>query len=177
MAPVQLSGSQRTSLWLLTDPATERLLTLAIVRMAERLGSTPFRPHMTLVGAVPAGFDASRLHDVAAVFPLSPLPFVDTAYLDDVHRACILRIDPHAARPAFDLLAGLFPVIPHEHFRDEPHVSLAYTVRPHGERRHARERERALPAAFAPAALACVRTSDPVEQWTPEIEIPLGSPS
>lgn len=165
-----MSGEPRgrgLSLWLMPEGATRDRLAGLIERLAVRLGTTPFAPHVTLLPGV-AGVEADVLDRArvlaAQLEPLTVKPFGIDAH--EAHFRCLFFrvIDSRALRDAHARAARSFGRQAEPSF--DPHLSLVYgTLAPALKSELARELSTENPAPFEVSGLHVWRTEGVAGEW------------
>jgi hypothetical protein len=164
------------SLWLMPEGRVRETLAARIVRLASRLGTIPFPPHVTLLSGL-AGAERDIVGHAAAVArEMEPIR-VELGDVEgrDAHFRCLYHLAGPlpALRDAHALAARHFGREADPSF--EPHLSLVYgTLAPAEKARLAREwaREHARPGAgvarveFEVRDLHVWRTSGRAEAWS-----------
>lgn len=158
------------SLWLLPDGEAHDLLSARISSLASLHGSSPFPPHLTLLGGA-TGEEAEVLAAATRVARQTPpltIRLVAAAVREEFFRRLVLEAEPSpqlsAARAraaaALGATAGGF----------EPHLSVLYgwaSVAP-------ADAGLELPLVFACRQLAVWQTHGRVGDWRPLGRLPLG---
>jgi len=167
------------SLWLMPDgPARDHLRGL-IERLADRLGTAPFAPHVTLLPGLsgPESEVLDRARVVAS--ELRPLPLAFSgAHGTDAHFRCLFFrvVFTSALWDAYALAARHFGREPAETL--DPHLSLVYGSLASGPRADlARELSPQLPGPLTASHLHVWRTEGPVRDWRELSALALGSTS
>jgi 2'-5' RNA ligase len=165
------------SLWLMPDGEARDRLAGTIGRLASRLGTTPFAPHVTLLPGLPG--PEEEVVEAARVLAAELEPFsieLEGISGHDAHFRCLFFqvADAPALREAHRRAARSFGREPDPAF--EPHLSLVYgTLVPEAKAR-LRADLAAEPAAFPVGRLHVWRTEGVVGEWC-ELDAPaLGPP-
>jgi len=165
------------SLWLMPDEPARDHLGALIGSLADRLGTAPFAPHVTLLPGLsgPEGEVLDRAHVVAAELRPLPLAFSGTHGTDAYFRCLFFRVvSTSALWDAYALAARHFGREPEETF--DPHLSLAYGSLASGTRADlARELSPQLPGPLTTSHLHVWRTDGPVRDWRELAALALGS--
>jgi 2'-5' RNA ligase len=165
------------SLWLVPAGADRQRLDSLIARLAARLGTSPFEPHLTLLPAIdgsPASVAATARALAARLRPVAVR--LESVEGRDEHFRCLVALaaPDEPLREAHAAAARAFGRQPDPSFL--PHVSLVYG-------RLAPETKRALASEVAPAAALAFRaarlhvwlTEGPVEDWREVAALPMGN--
>lgn len=155
------------SLWLMPEGAARDRLAAVIARLAARLTTRPFAPHVTLL----AGLEGpeERLLAAAASVAASVRPFrvrlVAVEGRDEPFRCLFARaVADESLRAAHAAAARAFDREPDPAFL--PHLSLVYgTLARETKRALATELASAVAVSFEAARLRAWRTEGPVRDW------------
>jgi 2'-5' RNA ligase len=156
------------SLWLMPGDAARQRLGALIERLAARLGSRPFPPHLTLLAGVegwsPGAVVATSRALAARLRPVTVR--LESVEGREEHFRCVIALaaadDP--LRSAHATAARAFGRQPDPEFL--PHVSLVYgSLAPGTKRRLIEEVAPAARLAFPAARLHVWRTEGPVDDW------------
>lgn len=155
------------SLWLVPDGAARDRLAALIAGLAERLGTTPFAPHVTLL---------SRLHGekadlveatrrLAGGLPPLAVRFGPVEGREERYRCLFARaVETEALVVAHARAAAAFGLAPDPSFF--PHLSLVYgTLSAEARRAIGEEIAFDLGAGFEARSLALWETSGPESDW------------
>lgn len=166
------------SLWLMPEGAVREGLAALIDRLATRLGTAAFVPHVTLLPGL-SGLEEEEVLDRARVIAaeLRPLPLAFSGVDgSDTHFRCLfLRVVASAALwEAHALASRHFAREPDETF--DPHLSLVYGALDAGRKaRLRRELHLDDPLPFEGRHLHVWRTEGPVGDWRELAVVELGS--
>jgi hypothetical protein len=149
------------SLWLVPDGDADHLLSGRIRSLASLHGSTPFPPHLTLLGGLTEGeaeilATATRL---ARQTPPLTVRLVAATVRDEYFRRLVLEAEPSPPLTAARERAAMALATPACGF--EPHLSLLYGRAPVA----AEDADIELPLVFTCRQLAAWRTLGPVAEW------------
>lgn len=163
------------SLWLMPEGAVRDGLAALVVRLAARLGTEPFAPHLTLLPGV-SGPERDVLRAAAALasrLPPLSLRLVAVAGLPEHFRCLFARAEATAPLLAAHAAAArAFGREPDPAFL--PHVSLVYgTLPPATKRGLAGELAGEATVPFAAGRLHVWRTGGPVADWREAGAFPL----
>jgi 2'-5' RNA ligase len=156
------------SLWLVPEGAVRQTLAEQIQRLADRLGTPRFAPHVTLLPGIPDPetkvVDAAR----ALAAELGPLSLESSGVVDgaETHFRCLfLRLRAsEALREAHARAARRLGRDPDPSF--DPHLSLVYgTLDARVRAQLSRELAPRIPASFEACRLQVWRTEGPVGEW------------
>jgi 2'-5' RNA ligase len=155
------------SLWLMPKGATRERLAAQIERLAERLGTARFAPHVTLLAGIPG--PESNVVDTARALAgeLGPLSLEPSGVdATETHFRCLFfRVQASGAlRAAQAHAARRFGREPDPSF--DPHLSLVYGTLDAGVKAElSRELVRQMPAAFEARRLHVWRTEGTAGEW------------
>jgi len=156
------------SLWLVPEGPARELLSGCIHRLAERLGTVPFAPHVTLLAGIEAGEEVALAEAEALARTLAPLPvrLAGVEGRDARFRCLYVRAEhPAALAAAHAVAARWFSRDPDPSF--EPHLSLVYgTLEPEAKAGLARELDAATRVSFEVRRLHLWRTAGEPEEWS-----------
>lgn len=170
------TSARGQSLWLMPDGDVRRALAAWIDRLAERLGTERFEPHLTLLSAIPAREAQTRRATERVAAGLAPF----TVRLDgidgcDQHFRCLYLCAglDHRLRAAHEAAARAFSREPQPDFL--PHLSLIYgRLSEEQKRALAREAGAEVSVGFEAGALHLWSTEGPVADWREIGAFPLG---
>jgi 2'-5' RNA ligase len=155
------------SLWLMPEGAARDGLAAAVARLAARLGTEPFAPHLTLLPGIDGPEDevletTGRLASILRPLRLS-LRSIEGR--DEPFRCLFAVADPdEPLRAAHAAAARAFGREPDPAF--VPHLSLVYgTLAPEVKRSLVVELTDETPLAFESARIHAWRTEGPVRDW------------
>jgi hypothetical protein len=161
------------SLWLVPPAAEAKRLAGVIGDLARRLGSPPFRPHVTLVPGLrhaPASLGAGLL-------ALGPLPAPEVRLFrvgDSVSYFQCLFLEAAPDLPLVELRRCVLAALGSRAAAFFPHLSLAYAALPSGARRAlATELAPLAPLRFKAVALEIWKTEGEVGEWSRLAVLPL----
>lgn len=168
---------EAASLWLAPEGETAERLALWIGRLADRLRTERFAPHVTLLSGLSGDPSALRERAGAAAAELAPFDVrLDAVEARDEHFRCLfVRVaETSALAAAHATAARAFGRAPDPSFL--PHLSLVYgTLAPERKRDLAHEAASLLDVRFEVRSLRLWSTAGPVASWR-ELEVfPLGS--
>jgi len=155
------------SLWLMPEGVTHERLAAQIDRLAERLGTARFAPHLTLLPGLPG--PESNVVDAARALAGEHGPFsLEPSGVDgaETHFRCLFfRVQAsEALRAAQAHAARRFGRAPDPSF--DPHLSLVYgTLDARVKAELSRELAREMPAPFEARRLHVWRTEGTVGEW------------
>jgi 2'-5' RNA ligase len=165
------------SLWLMPEGDDREGLATLIDRLAARLGTAAFAPHVTLLPGLsgPEAEVLDRAHVIAAELRPLPLAFSGIDGTEAPFRCLFFRVVASTALwEAHALAARLFGREPEEAF--DPHLSLVYgalDARLRAELR--RELHLEAPPPFDGRHLHVWRTEGSVDEWCELAAVELGS--
>jgi 2'-5' RNA ligase len=156
------------SLWLMPEGDDYERLSATIERLASRLGTTPFKPHVTLLTGL-GGSEGEIVASARVVAAEIARLHLDLAAVDgtEEHFRCLfLRVtDPDALRDAHARAARRLGLQPDPAF--DPHLSLVYgTLSARQKSALARELAPEIQTSFDARRLHVWRTDRPVEEWS-----------
>lgn len=166
------------SLWLVPDEPEAACLREIIARLASRLGTPMFEPHVTLLAGLVVPAEALLERAEGLAFDLEPLslPLQPPQGRTDAFRCLFLPVGETLRLLAAHALARAV------YRRDqdppfEPHLSLVYgTIDDDTKERVAAESVGQLPSRASFSNLDVVRTTGPVTSWRHIRRLPLGGP-
>jgi 2'-5' RNA ligase len=174
---MQSPRAKGVSLWLMPEGETAKGLAALVARLAARLGTEPFAPHVTLLPALP-GPEAevvARAGGLARELAPLRLKLAGVEGSDEPFRCLFVRAEASAAlRAAHAAAARAFERDPDPDFF--PHLSLVYgTLAP--ERKTSLARESAVEATLEleVRSLHVWRTEGAVAEWRELTVFPLGA--
>jgi 2'-5' RNA ligase len=175
---MQEPRAKGTSLWLMPEGARREKLTSLIARLAARLGTSPFVPHVTLLPGV-CGPEAGILEGARALASdLAPLDLEPAGVdgLEEHFRCLFLRITGSGDLVgAHARAARQFGRAPDPTF--DPHLTLVYGALPASRKAAlASEIGAALPPGFRARRLHVWRTQGVVAEWRELESFELGTP-
>lgn len=173
MAPGGTTGGMDTgqargvSLWLMPEGASRERFSALIGRLAARLGTEPFAPHLTLLPGLEA--PEERILATTALLAVSVRPFpvrlVAVEGRDEHFRCLFARAESDGPlRAAHAAAARAFDREPDPAFL--PHLSLVYgTLLPEAKRSLAAEVAAEAVSSFEAGSLHVWRTQGPADDW------------
>jgi 2'-5' RNA ligase len=155
------------SLWLMPEGPTRETLGGLIDRLAARVGTTPFAPHVTLLPGLsgPEADVLARARGLAAELEPLSLAFTGLDGIDEHFRCLFFRAELSGALAgAHARAARRFGRAPDPRF--DPHLSLVYGDLDAGGRADLRrDLHREIPPPFEARHLHVWRTEGPVGEW------------
>ena len=169
--------AEGTSLWLMPGGRTRTSIAAVIERLAVRLGTATFEPHVTLLPGLrePETDLINQARLLAAELEPLPLDFSGVDGLDAPFRCLFLKVRRSLAlREAYARACSCFGRVSEPSF--DPHLSLVYgSLDPRRKRELRSELETALPPCLEVRHLGVWRTEGPVGAWRERAAIELGS--
>ena len=171
------SRVEAASLWLMPEGKTGERLGAWIDRLAERLRTERFAPHVTLLSGI-SGDEADLVEATRrAAAALAPVPVhLGTIEGRDEHFRCLFvrAVEPGALATAHEKAAAAFGRAPDPAFL--PHLSLVYGTLPAERKRDlAREAGSVLGVRFEARSLRLWSTGGAVATWREIAAIDLGA--
>jgi 2'-5' RNA ligase len=155
------------SLWLMPEGDVYERLSATIERLAARLGTIPFKPHVTLLTGLEG--PESQIVESARILAVELAPLhLDLTAVDGTEyrfRCLFLRVaEPNALRDAHSRAARRLGLEPDPAF--DPHLSLVYgTLSARQKSTLVRELAPGIQTSFEARRLHVWRTDLPVEEW------------
>ncbi len=164
------------SLWLMPDGESLGRLTTVVGRLAARLGTPAFAPHVTLLAGL-AGEEAdlvARAEALATRLARLGVELAEVEGRDEYFRCLYVRAEPAASlRARHGRAAAAFGVPPDRDFL--PHLSLVYgRLSADEKQRIAESIESDLPVSFEATTLEVWRTEGAVAEWVRRGRFALG---
>lgn len=165
------------SLWLMPEGKARDELGELIDRLAARLGTGPFAPHVTLVPGLPGPEESvlDRARRLAAELGSLPVELSRVDGTSEHFRCLFFQVAPHPAlRDAHERAAARFGRQPDPSF--DPHLSLVYGTLAAARRDDLkRELQPLARPSFEARRLHVWRTEGPVGEWRELAALELGS--
>jgi 2'-5' RNA ligase len=166
------------SLWLMPEGETRERLAALIQRLAARLGTVTFAPHVTLLPGLTESEGGVLQATEALAADIAPFP-IDLDALegrDEPFRCLFVRAAAtEALRQAHAVAARRLGRSPDAVF--SPHLSLVYGVLSRGTKTAlTRELAAEVPVAFEAHRIHVWRTEGPVGDWRELAVVPFASP-
>jgi 2'-5' RNA ligase len=170
--PTQEAQGTGHSLWLMPEPAERARLEALIARLAARLGTPPFPPHVTLLGLLPGAPDAllEATRALGRQTPPLTLHLTRSGGQDAFFRCFYVEVEAAAALEAFHAhaVARFGARTPAPFF---PHLSLVYGALSSEQKALLAMEVESCTVGFT--ALRLVRTEGRVTDWRTVGEVAL----